>query len=155
MTRWLGLIGVAAVLAGCGSGSSPGWAGHGDVRWDKRPYVYAPTQEPHDRAVLGEISNNSKRLLALDSRKVVVRDGAGRVLDSSTRFSSAWGHPVYGAFQRPDYTDQVEQFRLGIVAYVQPGKTAPLFVSYRMLPGSRPPITATIRGSRLPLSAGA
>jgi hypothetical protein len=152
MRRSATLAVTALLVAGCGGSSTPGWAGHGVVRWDKRPYVYAPTQEPHDRAVLGEISNNSKRLLALDSRKVVVRDGAGRVLDSSTRFSSSWGHPVYGAFQRPNYTDQVEQFRLGIVAYVQPGKTAPLFVSYRMLPGSRPPITATIRGSRLPLS---
>lgn len=142
---------VAFVATGCGGGSAPDWAGDGTVRWEKRPFVFAPAQEPHDRAVLGQITNDSKRLLSLDSRKVVVRDGAGRVLTSSARFSSSWGHPLYGAFQRPAKVDQIEQFRLGIVAYVQPGKTTPLFVSYRMRPASRPPITATVQGSALPL----
>jgi hypothetical protein len=148
--RWPLLL-AAVLLAGCGGAAKSGWSGDGAVRWQKQPYVYAPAHAVRDRAVMGQIRNASKAALRLDARRVVVRDGAGHVLVSSVRFAGSWGHPLYGAFQHPAYADPTELFRLGVVSYVQPGGRAPLFVSYRMRAGSRPPIVARVAGTTLPL----
>lgn len=145
---------LAAV--GCGGSGHDAWRGDGPLQWAAHPFVYAPASLPHDRALMGQVRNTTKATLTLDARKVVVRDGTGHVLVSAARFTGEWGHPLYGAFQQPSYVDPTELLRLGIVAGLLPGKTMPLFVSYRMRPGSRPPYTATIaRGRPLPLSVSA
>jgi hypothetical protein len=152
--RRAGLMTAAlAALGGCGGSADSGRLGRGPVRWAHAPSVVRNPRLPNDRVLLGEIRNTTRRMFTLDARRVVVRDGTGRVLASAARFTNSYGHPLYGAFQKPSYVDPVELARLGIVAGVTPGDTIPLFVSYRLTASSRPPITATLsRGLTLPLA---
>ncbi len=143
---------MTVALAGCGSSVSD-TLGAGSLRWAKAPLVYGPPRLPHDRVLLGQVHNSSKRMLALDARKVVVRDGAGHALVSSARFAAAYAHPLYGVFQQPGFNEPSELARLGIILDLQPGTDAPLYVAYRRLASSRAPFTATFGdgGRSLPL----
>jgi hypothetical protein len=93
-------------------------------------------------------------MLALDARRFVVRDAAGRRLVSSARFTNSYAHPLYGAFQQPGFNEPSELARLGVIVDIQPGVTAPLFVAYRLRPGSTPPITVDYGGGTLSLPRG-
>jgi hypothetical protein len=122
------------------------------VTWARTPLFYTPPRLPSDRVVLGQVRNGSGRMLALDARRFVVRDAAGRRLVSSTRFTNSYAHALYGAFQQPGFIEPSELARLGVIIDLQPGATAPLFVAYRLRPGSKPPFTASFGGGfRLPL----
>jgi hypothetical protein len=150
--RIAALLLTAAALAGCGSSRAPASLGRSSVRWVRAPLVYQPRRLPHDRVLYGRVQNESRKMLALDSRKLVVRDAAGRVLVSSARFIGAYAHPLYGAFQQPRFNEPSELARLGVITDVSPGTTSPLWVSFRRLATSRPPYSASFGGGvQLPL----
>lgn len=137
-------------LAGCGSSETK--LGSGPVRWTRLPVAGKPRLLASDRVVVGEVRNSSTRTLALDARKVLVRDASGRSLVSSARFVAGYTHPLYGVFQQPRFHERSELTRLGVIHVLGPGGTSPLYVAYRLLPSSKPPITATIvPGPPLPL----
>jgi hypothetical protein len=146
---------AAAALAGCGSSRAPASLGRSLVRWVRAPLVYQPPRLPHDRVLYGRVQNESRKMLALDARRLVVRDAAGRVLVSSARFTGAYAHPLYGAFQQPRFNEPYELLRLGVTTDVSPRTTSPLWVAFRERPTSRPPFTASFGGGlQIPLPVG-
>jgi hypothetical protein len=150
--RLAALVLAAAAVAGCGSSRAPASLGRSLVRWVRAPLVYEPPRLPHDRVLYGRVQNESRKMLALDARQVIVRDAAGRVLVSAARFIGAYAHPLYGVFQQPRFNEPYELVRLGVIADISPGTTSPLWVSFRELPSSRPPFTASFGAAlRIPL----
>jgi hypothetical protein len=144
-----GLLAVIA-LAGCGS-SNDGTLGRGALRWTQTPFVDEPPTLPRDRILVGHVVNRSRRTLALDTRKLVVHDATGRTLVSSARFTIGYAHALYGVFQQPSFNAPSELIRLGVITYIRPGVTAPLFVAYRLKSESKLPITVDYGYGRLPL----
>jgi hypothetical protein len=135
--RLIGLACAAALaLAGCGQAREHGAADKAVVAWAGTPSVVRQPELPRDRIAIGRVRNLSGRELRLSAGSVRVLDEAGRPLRSSVRFASAYGHGLYSYEQQPKEGDpEFEQRRLGELAVIAPGKTAPLTVSWRLPAG--------------------
>jgi hypothetical protein len=124
---------AALALAGCGQARGHGAAGEAVVAWAGNPAVVRQPELPRDRIAVGRVRNLSGRELRLNASSVRVVDEAGRPLRSSVRFASAYGHGLYSYEQQPREGDpEFERRRLGELAVIEPGKTAPLTVSWRL-----------------------
>ena len=146
-----------AALAGCGGGSSKGATGDGrpPLAWKAPPQAYRPADLPNDRVVLAAVRNVSDKPVQLDAAKLVVRDADGHVLRSSGRYIAGYAHGLYGAFQKPDPLPPDELKRMGIRITLQPGRTAPVYVAWRLGSGSRGPATVDLGPARLKLPSKA
>ena len=141
------LAAVAAGLAGCGGGGSKQ-----AIDWAAKPALVRPAELPHDRILIGRIRNQTDRELRLVAAVARVVDANGRALESTVRFASAYGHGLYSYDQQPKEGDpEFEKRRLGEVAVVPPGKTAPLTLSWRLRPGAGQPVRVVIGRLRLSL----
>jgi hypothetical protein len=128
-------VAAAAVVAGCGGKAAPA----SPLAWQGTPVAYRPVDLPTDRIVLAKVRNDSGKPIRLEAAKVVVHDADGKVLRSSARYIAGYAHGLYGAFQKPDPLPPDELKRMGLVITLAPGKTAPLYVAWRLAPGSKEP----------------
>jgi hypothetical protein len=149
----LALLAVAATAAAsCGGGPGAG-VRRGDMVWERPPLLFVPHALPSDRVVLGRVRNDSLRPLRLLAAKVLVRDGAGRVLRSSAAFTTTYAHGLFGAFQQPSAQPTEELVRLGRLVELRPGETAPLYVAWRMPDDAHGPVHVDYGSGDLTLPA--
>jgi hypothetical protein len=144
---------AAVAVGGCGGGDRR--FGEGTLVWAKPPALVRASNLATDRVLLGTIRNNSLRPLSLTASKLRVRDARGREVTAFAQFAASYAHGLYGAYQRPDPLPEEELRRLGLVLRLDPGKTAPLAVSFRMRRGLAGPLSVDYGQGVLPIPARA
>jgi hypothetical protein len=146
--RALAAVAVIA-LAGCGGDEG----GRGTLVWQGKPTLVRATTRPADRVLIGTVRNDSLRPVSLTARKLRVRDARGRPVPAFAEFAAAYAHSLYGAYQRPDPLPEDELVRLGLLVRIDPGKTAPLVVSYRLHRRLKLPLAVDYGQGFLPIPA--
>lgn len=147
-------VAAGLLLAGCGSsGEERAGSGEGPLEWKQTPILTVAAETlPDDRILAGTVRNVSLRQeLALDATKVVVRDAAGKRLESFALFSHTYAHGLYGASEAPDGPVGEDRRRLGYLRTIKPDEEAPLTVAYRLTRTSRPPVTIDYGEGTLPV----
>lgn len=129
--RLITLAALAVLAAGCGGGEKAA------ITWEGKPALVKPKELPRDRVLVGRIRNHTDHRLRLVAAEARIVDARGRVLRSTIRFASAYGHGLYSYDQQPKEGDpEFEKVRLGEVAEIPAGKTAPLTLSWRLSKGT-------------------
>jgi hypothetical protein len=133
------LAAAALLLAGCGGSDK---AGSGPLEWKARPIVQVAENLPDDRILTGTVRNVSIREdLDIDATKVVVRDAAGKKVQSFAAFTFTYAHGIYGASEAPDGPVASDRERLGFRRRLKPGQESPLTVAFRLTESTEPPLT--------------
>ena len=153
MRRGALLAAAAALLGGCGGGDDR--VGRGDLVWADPPVLVRVARLPSDRIVYGSVRNDSFKRLTFKAADLKVRDARGRTVPATARFAASYAHGLYGVFQRPDAVPAEELQRLGVLIRLDPGKTAPLVVAFRLRAGTKPPLTVDYGQGFLPVPARA
>jgi hypothetical protein len=123
------VTGAAVLLAGARDGGGQGRAG--SLIWAQPPKVVTPPSLPRDHVMFGQVRNDGLRDLRLEVAGLRVLDAAGRELESNARFLQSFAHGIYSPASDPQDIGAYERRRLGQVLTLQPGRTAPLTVSWR------------------------
>jgi hypothetical protein len=121
----IGLVLVVAVAGHGGNGH-----GGGDLVWEHQPHVYRNAQLPNDRIVRGVIRNDSLRVVTLTARDLRVRATSGNELESAAVFAPTFIRGVFPQ-NRAEGIPENEQLRIGMRVRLEPGKSAPITVSWR------------------------
>lgn len=125
------LLAAALVAAGCGSDDSP----KSSIAWQGKPRVLNPPTAADDRVLQGVVRNESDRPVALRARDVTLRAAGGARVEGTAVFLSGYVRPGDPQNRGRQALSGQEQKRLGHVARVAPGQTAPLVVSWRAADG--------------------
>jgi hypothetical protein len=145
---------LAAAIAGCGS--SPGSSK--SVAWVGKPIVVRQPELPADTVVSGRIVNEGHEALELDAADVKVLGSDGAAVESTARFAVGVSHQLYPPREGPDEPDpDFLRRRLGEVATVEPGKSVPFVVAWRLGQGDRAPAEVDLGAAgslTLPLDPG-
>lgn len=136
---------AVAALSGCGGGderSRLAWSGEPEV-------LQAPTAE-RAKILRGSIRNRSDERLDLEAAELRLSDADGDTVRGNAIFLSGYVRPGDPQNRGPGLpvSDQ-EAERLGRVAHLDPGETAPLVVSWRERDGR--PVRVEHPGGSLPL----
>jgi hypothetical protein len=123
----LALVFVVVVPAGCGGGDD---LGSGDLVWEQKPRVFTNPKLPDDRVLTGRVRNDSLEVVTLVARDLEVRTEGGDEMENGAIFSPTFIRGVFPQ-NRGDDIPESEQLRIGLRARLEPGKTAPLTVSWR------------------------
>jgi hypothetical protein len=118
------LVLLLVLAAGCGGDSS------GDLVWEKKPRVFKNPNLPDDRILTGTVRNDSLEVVTVVARDLGVRTDAGDEMESAAIFAPTFIRGVFPQ-NRGDEIPESEQLRIGLRARLEPGKTAPLTVSWR------------------------
>jgi hypothetical protein len=147
------LAAAAAVLhqGGCG-GSGDSATGSGELVWVKPPQLIVPPDLPRDRILTGTLRNQALRQVKSKARDVELRDSSGNRVSASVAFVSSYLHGLYPPTREPQLPDS-ELRRLGRLATIDPGKTTPIVVSWRLPRGAHQPVRVIISGDSLPIPA--
>jgi hypothetical protein len=122
-------VALALLVAGCGGDKEA----KPKLAWVAAPKIIRQPELPRDRIAIGEVRNESEQKLRLDADRARVVDAAGHRLRSAVRFSRSFGHGLYSPRRFPSKSEpEFERRRLGALAVIEPGKTAPLTVSWRV-----------------------
>jgi hypothetical protein len=125
-------VALTVALGGCGGDddqdSGPDGTG---LRWAEPPQLIRAATGGPDRVLVGEVENDSPKQLKLVAERVEVRDSRGRALRGDARFTTAYGHGLYGADVPAERLPPTERSRLGLTVFVEPGGTSPVFASFR------------------------
>ena len=129
---------LAAVLAtlaaaGCGGGGDSA----GKLAWKGEPRVLRPPTLPDDRVLRGTVTNESLRVVEVDAADVHVVDSEGERIDASAVFLAGYVKPLESR-NRPSLETEGERRRRGLEVRLEPGKSAPLTVSWRQAGSERP-----------------
>jgi hypothetical protein len=128
------LIALAGLLGACGSGDGDGY---GDLKWVRPPILERPPSLPRDRILVGQVRNDSIRVLRLRARDVRIVDRAGRRIRGDVLFISGFLHGLFPPTRAPRTLPESAQLRLGLLAKIRPGATTPINVSWRVEGGRR------------------
>jgi hypothetical protein len=149
-----GVAGLALALAagGCGSADK---ASTGPLDWKGAPFLEAVGATlPDDRILVGTVRNVSVRQeLTIDSKKIAVRDAAGKSLRAFGIFTATFAHGLYGVSEAPNGPVGSDRKRLGFTVTLKPGETAPLTIAYRLAAGVKPPLRVEYPGGHLAVPA--
>jgi hypothetical protein len=141
------LSAAALLAAGCGGDDGAGGDAAGPLRWKTEPTVLTNPSLPDDRIMQGRVVNDSLKPVELKARDLKAEDGAGRPVRVSAVFLAGFGRAweVYnkGPLNLPD----AERRRLGQIVRIEPGKDAPLTVSW----SGPAPERIRYRGGALPV----
>jgi hypothetical protein len=121
------LVLLLVLAAGCGGDDE---LGSGDLVWEKKPRVFKNPNLPDDRILTGMVRNDSLEVVNLVARELGVRTDGGDEMVSAAIFSPTFIRGVFPQ-NRGDEIPASEQLRIGLRARLEPGKTAPLTVSWR------------------------
>lgn len=105
--------------------------GPGDLVWEGKPRLVVPKRLPRDRILTGKVRNDSLRPVQLSARELRVVDEAGKRVAASVLFLQTYVHGLYPPTRRPKELPEAELRRTGRKAVIEPGKSAPLTVSWR------------------------
>jgi hypothetical protein len=124
-------IGIALLLVVAVAGhGGEAKLGSGDLVWDHQPHVYRNAELPDDRVVRGVVRNDSLRVVTLTARDLKVRTRGGNELESAAIFAPTFIRGVFPQ-NRGEATPENEQMRIGLSVRLEPGKSAPITVSWR------------------------
>jgi hypothetical protein len=135
----LALVAISVAAAGCGSSEGKRSV---SLVWKKPPKLYVPSDLPRDRIVQGVIENRSlKQKATLKSSDIKLLDADGRRIAGVATFIAGYAHSLYPADLKPKGSyPEVEQLRIGLLAKLKAGQSAPLTVSWHDPPGPRTPV---------------
>jgi hypothetical protein len=142
---------LVAVPAGCGGGDD---AGTGDLVWAKGPQVFKQATLPRDRVLVGTVRNDSFERLTIDAGDVRAVDADGEQLRGNATFVRGYIHPLYPPTRPPEGgVPESELERTGRRLRLEPGKTAPLSIAWRVAPGQKRPVRIDYGTGWLPIPA--
>ena len=124
-------IGIVLILAVAvaGHGGEPA-LGSGQLVWEHQPHIYRNAELPDDRVLRGVVRNDSLRVVRLTARDLRVRAGGGDELESAAIFAPTFIRGVFPQ-NRGEAIPENEQMRIGLRVRLEPGKSAPVTVSWR------------------------
>jgi hypothetical protein len=139
-TRLAVAVALAAAAALAGGLLLAGGAGGDDGRlaWKGTPALIQAAKT--DRVLYGEVRNDSLKDVDLRYQDVRVLDADGEEVQSAVRFIAAFAHGLYAWSQRPKDPGDFERRRLGEIATIKPGQTAPITLSWRVPAGAEQPV---------------
>lgn len=148
-------LAAVAATAGAITAISPGSEAPsaGALEWEGAQRVERVAELPKDRVLIGNIRNASAAPASLVADEIELVDARGHPVESTARFAAAFGHALYSPTAAPEEVAELEQIRLGEVAEIPPGGSAPLTLSWR-LDGGGQPVAAEVGGFRLALPGG-
>jgi hypothetical protein len=147
-------LGCAAVvvialltLAGCGGDEN----GANPLAWKEDPDLVVPPRLPGDRILSGEVTNGSLDRVEIDAKDIRLLDRDGRRVEGTATFLGSYVHSIYPPTRGPTPFPEGERQRLGQVARLEPGKSAPLTVSWHEPKGPRTPVRIDYGKGSLPI----
>ncbi len=150
-----GVLAVAlavALVAVLSSGSADGDRDTG-VRWADRPLVVPAPGLPRDGIVTGRVRNDSLERLELDAEDLVVVDDRGRRFRTAGRFMAGFAHGLWPPGREVAPGSEGERERLGEIATLEPGETAPLTAAWTRPRGAGRPVRIELGGAELRIPA--
>jgi hypothetical protein len=111
----------------------------GRLAWNGTPDLIRASR-PTDHILYGQVRNDSLKDVDLSYEDVRVLDAEGREVRSAVRFIAAFAHGLYPWSQRPKELGDFERRRLGEIATIKPGQTAPITLSWRVPEGGARPV---------------
>jgi hypothetical protein len=140
---------TAALPLGC---SDDEGMGVGDLVWVQPPKVYREATLPRDRVLVGRIRNDSLRPIKVAASDVRAVDEDGDALRGNATFIRGFIHPLYPPTRPPPGgLPESELVRTGRELRLEPGKTAPLSVAWRLAPGAKAPVRIDYGRGSLPI----
>jgi hypothetical protein len=128
--------------------------GVGDLVWETPPKVYREATLPRDRVLVGSVRNDSLRPMKVVATDVHAVDEDGNALRGNATFIRGYIHALYPPTRPPPGgLPDSELERTGRQVRLQPGKTAPLSVAWRLAPDSKGPVRIDYRAGWLPIPA--
>lgn len=144
--------GVAIAVPGGGDDAAGG--GGSALTWAANPVTVRPPELPDDRVVGGRLRNAGESELRLDVRDARLLDAEGRTVRGTIRFAESFGHGLYSPRRQPlEGEPELERMRLGELALVAPGASAPVTVSWRLGAGAAAPVRLAVAGRSVALPA--
>jgi hypothetical protein len=141
-------LSAAFALAGCGSDEQSS----GELRWAGKPQVFEHPTLPNDRILTGTVRNDGLRPVQVRARDLRLVAADGRRVQATAVFVRGYLHSLYPPTRAPaGGVPEREQRRLGRLLKLEPGKTAPLTLAWRLRSGQRPPVRADYPGGSLPI----
>jgi hypothetical protein len=133
---------AAAVLvcAGCG-GDESAVGRSASLVWSEKPKLYTHPTLKDDRVLRGEVKNGGLDKIRIEAADVKLVDREGKQVTGAATFAPSYVHSLYTRNRLPPggYPEE-EKRRIGLVAVIQPGKTASLTLAWHQPPGSRKPV---------------
>jgi hypothetical protein len=127
-------------------------AAAGDLVWTKPPNVYRQATLPRDRVLVGTIRNDSLQPVKVAATEVRAVDAEGDALRGNATFVRGYIHAVYPPTRPPaGGLPESELERTGRQLRLEPGKTAPLSVAWRLTPGREAPVRIDYGSGSLPI----
>jgi hypothetical protein len=124
-------LAATAVLSGCGGAEK--------LAWDGTPKLYIPATLPGDRILSATVKNTGTKRITVKVPDLHVLDGDGRRVRASAQFIRTYAHGlIFPDVKRRDEQPLVEQRRIGQQILLEPGKSAPLIVSWHQPRGAAP-----------------
>ena len=108
---------------------------------------------PGDRLLIGRVKNTDDAELLIDNRNVRVVDRSGRPVRATVRFNVSAAHGLYSNADDIPMT-AFERERLGDVARLSPGKSAPLVVAWHATDRGHTPARVELGPATLDVPAG-
>jgi hypothetical protein len=135
------------MLAGCGGDGD----GAAPLAWKGNPDLVVPPRLPGDRILRGEVTNGSLDRVVVEAKDLKVVDAEGRPVEATATFLGSYVHSIYPPTRGPSPYPEAERQRLGQVARIEPGKNAPLTVSWHEPKGARTPVKIDYGDGSLPI----
>lgn len=126
--------------------------GAGDLVWAQQPQVYRQSTLPRDRVLVGTIRNDSLRPLKVAASDVRAVDETGNALRGNASFARGFIRPLYPPTRPPEGgLPEAELERTGQQLRLEPGRTAPLSVAWRLAAGGKAPARIEYGAGWLPI----
>ena len=148
--RWAAALVVFAILlpvTGCGAEGD----GANPLEWKGEPDVIVPPKLRGDRILRGDVANGSLDRVVVEAKDIRLLDADGRRVVGTATFLSTYVHSIFPPTNQPSPYPESERQRLGQVARIQPGKSAPLTVSWHEPKGPRTPVRIDYGNGTLPI----
>jgi hypothetical protein len=140
---------TTVVPLACGGGED---TGTGDLVWAKQPRVYRQQSLPRDRVLVGTVRNDSLERVTVDAGDVRAVDPDGQPLRGNATFVRGYIHPLYPPTRPPaGGLPESELERTGRRLRLEPGKTAPLSIAWRVGPEDKGPVRIDYGSGSLPI----
>ena len=137
-----------APLAGCGGDDDT----TGELHWVGKPRVIRHPTLPNDRILTGIVRNAGLRPVTVTARRVRLVDSDGHAVNGTAVFVRGFLHGLYPPDRPPQGgVPQRELERTGRLLKLEPGKTSPVTLAWRIPPGGKPPVRAVYGAGSLPI----
>jgi len=128
--------------------------GAGALAWEGAPEVFAAPGLPRDGILAGQVRNDTLERVRLEAADLVVVDDRGRRWRTAGRFMAGFAHGLWPPGQQVAAGSDAERERLGEIARLEPGETAPLTVAWTRPRGAGRPARIEVGGGRLAIPRG-